>query len=386
MVRETKVGLLAGLAFIICFAIILANRGRHEPTTTHLPYLVDNGGNVPRVAQTPGSQQAPQQTPSARERTDPVSPHHTDTLTYRSSPVRANRATDDAAPTHLASSGADVLLPSYETQDSQALTPNAAEGTTLERSMSRASVVMPGLDTPTLASLTTATGGPSLTSPPRDRAQQQRILQEHLDSLGERRGDVSQSNRRDQYRPDNGATTHREQPGAVPSPPRATPDSTSRQTRSVRHTVVSGDTLSKIAATHYGSRSATVISAIFDTNRSVLSSPDVLRVGVELTLPVINGFDLRSGGGATYAVRTTSSPSRGGPTAVQTNRSPFQWYQIKKNDRYISIAREQLGSASRWREIYELNKDKFPDPQQIREGVRIKLPVTAVAAARGTRR
>ena len=38
MARETKVGLLAGLAFIICFAIILSNRGQrpltHYPTVT----------------------------------------------------------------------------------------------------------------------------------------------------------------------------------------------------------------------------------------------------------------------------------------------------------------------------------------------------------------
>ena len=31
MARETKVGLIAGLAFIICFAVILANRGQTRP-------------------------------------------------------------------------------------------------------------------------------------------------------------------------------------------------------------------------------------------------------------------------------------------------------------------------------------------------------------------
>ena len=58
---------------------------------------------------------------------------------------------------------------------------------------------------------------------------------------------------------------------------------------------------------------------------------------------------------------------------------------MQKNDRYVSIAREQLGDASRWREIHELNKDKFPDPQRIREGVRIRLPSTVVASVKGTR-
>ena len=42
MAGETKVGLLAGLAFIICFAVILANRGqtqRHVTNTVTTPVL-----------------------------------------------------------------------------------------------------------------------------------------------------------------------------------------------------------------------------------------------------------------------------------------------------------------------------------------------------------
>ena len=58
MARETKVGLLTGLAFIICFAIILANRGRQEPGTTHWPYLVDGGANVQRAARDLASEHA----------------------------------------------------------------------------------------------------------------------------------------------------------------------------------------------------------------------------------------------------------------------------------------------------------------------------------------
>jgi hypothetical protein len=40
-----------------------------------------------------------------------------------------------------------------------------------------------------------------------------------------------------------------------------------------------------------------------------------------------------------------------------------------------------LGDAGRWRELHELNKDKFPNPQSIREGVRIKLPAAKVLAS-----
>ena len=59
---------------------------------------------------------------------------------------------------------------------------------------------------------------------------------------------------------------------------------------------------------------------------------------------------------------------------------------MKKNDRYASIARDKLGDPGRWRELHELNKEKFPDPQMIREGVRIKLPAAKVLASAEGRR
>jgi nucleoid-associated protein YgaU len=52
----------------------------------------------------------------------------------------------------------------------------------------------------------------------------------------------------------------------------------------------------------------------------------------------------------------------------------FTWYQVRKNERYASIARNVFGDPNRWREIHELNKDRFPNPDQIREGVRIRIP------------
>ena len=38
MASETKVGLLVGLGFIVCFAVSLANRGREEQISAQLPY------------------------------------------------------------------------------------------------------------------------------------------------------------------------------------------------------------------------------------------------------------------------------------------------------------------------------------------------------------
>ena len=142
--------------------------------------------------------------------------------------------------------------------------------------------------------------------------------------------------------------------------------------------------MSKIALAQFGNKSRASINAIFEANRSILTSPDTLKAGLVLSLPVLE---------AAPRPPTVSAPTPSGDEGAKKHPSKksaeqpvpaSRWYQVKKNDRYVSIAREQLGDAARWRELHELNKDKFPDPQMIREGVRIKLPTTkAPASAEG---
>jgi len=146
-----------------------------------------------------------------------------------------------------------------------------------------------------------------------------------------------------------------------------------------RHKVVAGDSLSKSAARYFGRSSNASVRAIFEANRNVLKSPDVLGVGVNLVIPNITGAIKAPSNAAPSLGQTPQSPRRKRPALDKD----FRWYQIKKQDRYFSIARRELGDAGRWHEIHELNKDKFPDPSRIRVGVRIKLPQTAFASREG---
>ncbi|NND63611.1 MAG: LysM peptidoglycan-binding domain-containing protein [Flavobacteriaceae bacterium] len=50
-----------------------------------------------------------------------------------------------------------------------------------------------------------------------------------------------------------------------------------------RHTVESGESLSKIAKHYYGN--AMKYNAIFEANRNILSNPDVIHPGQELVIP-----------------------------------------------------------------------------------------------------
>ena len=50
-------------------------------------------------------------------------------------------------------------------------------------------------------------------------------------------------------------------------------------------------------------------------------------------------------------------------------------YVIQKNDSLWNIAKRELGSGHRWKYLYEINKDKIKDPNKLKAGVKIIIPV-----------
>lgn len=50
-------------------------------------------------------------------------------------------------------------------------------------------------------------------------------------------------------------------------------------------------------------------------------------------------------------------------------------YVIQKGDTLSKIAKEQLGKAHRWKYLYELNRDVIKDPNKLKSGKKIVIPV-----------
>ncbi len=50
-------------------------------------------------------------------------------------------------------------------------------------------------------------------------------------------------------------------------------------------------------------------------------------------------------------------------------------YVVQKGDTLWKIAAKELGSGHRWKYIYELNKERIKDPDKLRAGMRLELPV-----------
>lgn len=50
------------------------------------------------------------------------------------------------------------------------------------------------------------------------------------------------------------------------------------------------------------------------------------------------------------------------------------YYEVQQGDSLAGIARERYGDKDKWKIIYEANKTKISDPDQIQPGLMIELP------------
>ena len=67
----------------------------------------------------------------------------------------------------------------------------------------------------------------------------------------------------------------------------------------------------------------------------------------------------------------------GAPAAAATSKpaaAPTKTYTVKAGDTLSHIAKEHLGNAGAYLQIFELNKDQLTDPDKIKPGQILRLP------------
>ena len=125
-----------------------------------------------------------------------------------------------------------------------------------------------------------------------------------------------------------------------------------------RHRVVDGDTMSSLAGQYYGS--STYTQFLVGSNPQ-LANPDRLRIGDIINIP------------PRPAAKRPTTGSK--PKDAATKASSTREYRVKSGDSFYKIARDVLGDATRWRELYELNKRLVDnDPTRLQVNQVIVLP------------
>lgn len=138
------------------------------------------------------------------------------------------------------------------------------------------------------------------------------------------------------------------------------------------HLVRDGDTLSSLADEYLGSSKRYL--EIYEANRELLASPDLLPIGAELQIPSPDEV-------AQQPVLETPAeppmsplsprpeiPSRPPPPGVKRS------YRVKAGDTLVAIARQFYGDGERYQEIYEANRERLRAPEDLREGLVLDIP------------
>ena len=137
------------------------------------------------------------------------------------------------------------------------------------------------------------------------------------------------------------------------------------------YTVKAGDSFSKISATAYGSPN--YWAKIAAANPNVNSSK--LRVGQVLAMPPES--EVKGSAGAAVPARTE------GVSGSVLVKDPTREYRVVSGDSLHKISQRLYGSASRWEEIYELNKDVIgSSPTKLKLGMVLRLPSPPTATTR----
>lgn len=143
-----------------------------------------------------------------------------------------------------------------------------------------------------------------------------------------------------------------------------TPRPTKRKVRIIE--VKEGQTLSEIAAEHLGASGQW--PRIMQVNTDQLEKPEQLRAGMKLRIPADDEAQVIDQANGALAQGNGNTPE-------QTPReSAGQTYTVKAGDSLSKIAGEKLGDKGRFNEIFEANRDQLKSQDDIKVGMKLRLP------------
>ncbi len=132
----------------------------------------------------------------------------------------------------------------------------------------------------------------------------------------------------------------------------------------VIHTVRPGENLRGIARQHYGNED--YFLAISAANADLIGANHAIEPGMQLTIPRLSNAHQAS---TPLAQQETAPPSQ------QPAAQPVL-IKVESGDTLSTLAQQHLGSARRWGELLQANADQLRRPEDLRAGMRLRLPST----------
>ncbi|MFG0251334.1 MAG: LysM peptidoglycan-binding domain-containing protein [Phycisphaerales bacterium JB038] len=137
------------------------------------------------------------------------------------------------------------------------------------------------------------------------------------------------------------------------------PVQTTRNEGGLVHTVRPRESLAALARRYYHDTQRW--PEIFNANRHLLDSPDLVREGMQLRIP-----------GVSSSRQTPPASERSGMPRV--DRPQVRTYTIKSGDVLSVVSQRLTGTSRNWRRIYEANRDVIDDPDRLIPGRTIRIP------------
>lgn len=165
------------------------------------------------------------------------------------------------------------------------------------------------------------------------------------------------------------------------------------------HIVQKGESLASIAQKYYGAQEgsrASAIQRLYEANKDILESPDKIQAGHKLVIPnaqkqqkttasqtLLQKFsDLIERQPTPAAPKTQEKPlstekpaeKPAIPTQKTTPTPKVVEYTVQKGDTLWKIAERTLGDGHKMGLLIELNKDQLKNPDDIRVGMKLRVP------------
>jgi nucleoid-associated protein YgaU len=182
-------------------------------------------------------------------------------------------------------------------------------------------------------------------------------------------------------------------PGANGVSPAATGNNPANMAAGRKYKAEEGDNLSRMASKLMGANSKANRDAIVAANPSLKQNPDRIIVGRTYIIPTPGAAPANPNGGAIQspAVATVTPPAADAPVPIEPvavapsqpapSQSSGTWYTVKADDNLWKIAAEQLGSGNQWTSLRDMNKDVLKGGDTVHPNMRLRLPPRPVASA-----